>query len=360
MSSTPVPQHSTLAPSESSQAVTTALSADPATVPLEVCDAIRAAHEIALISHVTPDADAIASLGALWLALPELGKHAHLVLPAGTVSRHLQYLVRYAGLRPAGAADVRDCDLIAALDTAKDRRLNHEDHLVALTRIQILNIDHHATNTQFGRWNWIVGGASSTSELVYGVLRALGCQVTPTIATLLYAGIHTDTQGFSLTNTTAHALQVGHELAQAGAQIADVCERMHRSHSRGEFELLSVIYRNTRVSADGRLSWSTASCDEIAATGCNASDIDDQVEVPRSIEGIAVAILFTEGKRGKVRMNFRSESGVSVLELAQKFGGGGHHASAGAIIDGTIDEVTARILPAAREFVAALPRGSVA
>jgi phosphoesterase RecJ-like protein len=327
---------------------------DPAVVPPEVCEAIRAAHEIALLSHVTPDADALASLGAMWLALPELGKRAHLVLPEGTVSRNLQCLVRFAGMHAATCDDVKDCDLILALDTAKERRLNDEAHLVALTRIPILNIDHHATNPLFGRWNWIVPHASSTSELIYAVLRALGCQVTPTIATLLYAGIHTDTQGFSLNNTTANALRVGHELALAGARIPEVCERLHRSRSRGEFALLGTIYRNTRVSDDGRLAWSTATYEEIASAGCTASDIDDQVEIPRSIEGIAVAIFFSEGRRGKVRMNFRGEGGVTVLELAQKFGGGGHQASAGAILDGTIPEVTTRVLPVARQFVASL------
>lgn len=332
----------------------TRTDADAADVPPEVCDALRAAHHPALISHVTPDADALASMAALWLALPELGHHAHLVLPAGTVSRSLKYLVDYAGLRPATADELRACDLIVALDTAKDRRLNADEHLAALTRIPILNIDHHTTNTRFGRWNWIVDHASSTSELIYGVLKALGCQVTPTIATLLYAGIHTDTQGFSLSNTTAHSLRVGYELAAAGARITEVCERMHRSRSRGEFELLSLVFRNTRVSEDGRLAWSTATYDEIAATGCRAADIDDQVEVPRSIEGIAVAILFTEGERGCVRMNFRGERGVSVLELAGQFGGGGHHASAGARLFGTIPEITAKVLPVARAFVAGL------
>ena len=332
----------------------TSTLADPPAVPVEVCDALRAAHQIALISHVTPDADALASLGAMWLALPELGKHPHLVLPAGTVSRQLQYLVRYAGLQPATCDDLHDCDLIVALDTAKERRLNAEDHLVALTSIPILNIDHHATNPCFGRWNWIVGDASSTSELVYELLRALGCQITPTIATLLYAGIHTDTQGFSLANTTPRSLRTGCDLALAGARVVEVCERIHRSLSRGEFELLSIVHRNTRVSDDGLLSWSTITNAEFAATGCAASDIDAQVEIPRCIEGIAVAILFSEGEPGKVRMNFRGERGVSVLDLATQFGGGGHSASAGARLSGTMDEITERVLPAARKFVGGL------
>jgi phosphoesterase RecJ-like protein len=329
-------------------------STDPAVVPPEVCEALRAARHVALIGHVTPDADAIASMGSLWLTLPELGVHPCLVLPEGSVSRSLQYLVSYAGLQPCHAADLTECDLIVALDTAKDKRLNHDTPPEMLTKIPILNIDHHATNTAFGRWNWIVPSASSTSELVYALLRALGCQVTPTIATLLYAGIHTDTQGFSLSNTGPNSLKAGYELAAAGAQIREVCERMHRSRSRGEFELLSVVYKNTQISEDNRLAWSSISHDELSATGCKAADIDDQVEVPRSIEGISVAILFSEGEPGKIRMNFRGERGVSVLDLANEFGGGGHHASAGARMSGTMEEVQARVLPAARKFVAAL------
>ena len=338
-----------------SREATSSVEVDPAVVPVEICEAIRAAREIAVLSHVTPDADALASIGSIWLALPELGKRAHLVLPEGTVSRNLLYLVRFAGMHAATCDDVKDCDLILALDTAKERRLNGEAHLVALTRIPILNIDHHATNPLFGRWNWIVPHASSTSELIYAVLRALGCQVTPTIATLLYAGIHTDTQGFSLNNTTANALRVAHELALAGARIPEVCERLHRSRSRGEFALLGTVYRNTHVSEDGRLAWSTVTHEEITSAGCCASDIDDQVEIPRSIEGIAVAILFSEGRPGKIRMNFRGEGGVTVLALAQKFGGGGHAASAGAILDGTIPAVTARVLPVALQYVASSP-----
>ncbi len=330
--------------------------ADPTRVPSEVCDAIRAAESIALVGHVTPDADALASMGSLWLALPELGKRPHLVLPEGSVSRQLQYLVEYAGLQACTQAELEACDLIVGLDTAKQRRLNMDDRDALVARISVLNIDHHATNPGYGKWNWIVGHSSSTSELVYAVIKALGCQVTPTIATLLYAGVHTDTQGFALSNTGANSLLVGHDLALAGANIVEVCERMHRSQSRGEFDLLGVIYRNTHVGADGRLAWSTADYGEITGAGCVAADIDDQVEIPRSIEGVAVAILFSEGDRGTIRMNFRGERGVSVLELAQQFGGGGHHAAAGAKIEGTMESVTAQVLPAAEQFVAALDR----
>ncbi len=55
-----------------------------------------------------------------------------------------------------------------------------------------------------------------------------------------------------------------------------------------------------------------------------------------------------------VRTNFRGERGVSVLALEEQFGGGGHHASAGARMRGTLAEVTAKVLPVAHSYVAQL------
>lgn len=318
---------------------------------MEVLDAIRAADKIALIGHVTPDADVFGVIGAMHLALAELGKRTFAALPGGSVARRLAFLPEMAGVTSATNDELAACDLALVMDTAKEKRVNIDGKLEAIPNAKIVNIDHHATNTQFGAVNWIEGGASSSCELIYLLIKALGCQVTPTIATLIYAGMHSDTQGFSLSNTTTRSLQIAGELAAAGADIIHTCEKLNRSKSRSEFELLKVIYSNTQVSEDGRFAWSTADCGEIANAGCVPNDIDDQVEVVRSIEGVKVAILFTEGNHGKIRMNFRGERGISVLELAKQFGGGGHKASAGAILDGTIGEVAAKVVPAATEFV---------
>lgn len=324
----------------------------------DILNDIRAAKRVALLGHVTPDADCLGSISALWLALPELGARPFVSMPAGSVSRKLDFLVEEVGWKAATPGELASCDVAVVLDTAKARRANIDGKLEAIPGATILNVDHHASNERFGARQWIDAGRSSTCEMVYEIVRGLGCQVTPTVATQLYAGIHSDTQGFSLSNTTARSLEVGHDLALHGARIVEVCEKLHRSHSRGEFELRQIVYRNTRVSENGRLAWSTVDHSEFAHTGCVASDIDDQVEIPRSIEGVLVVVLFSEGHPGKIRMNFRGERGVAVLELAQKFGGGGHHAAAGAILDGTIAEVVERVLPETRRYVDALPTPS--
>jgi phosphoesterase RecJ-like protein len=320
-------------------------------VPTELLERMRSAQTVAIAGHVTPDADCIGSIGALWLALPELGVTPVASLPPASVARRLRFLAEESGLKAAVASEFQAADLLIAVDTAKQPRLNIEDDAATIQELPILNIDHHASNTRFGAINYIDGHRSSTAEMIYEVLTALGCQITPAIATLLFAGIYTDTQGFGLTNTTPRSLDVAHRLAQAGARIHAVAERLQRSQTMNEFALLKTIYANTRVAEDGQLAWSTASFDEIHAAGCSANDIEDQVEIPRSIEGVRLAILLTEGNRGKIRINFRGEGGLSVLELAKQFNGGGHRAAAGAILDGTIAEISERVVAAAREHL---------
>ncbi|RMF81868.1 MAG: bifunctional oligoribonuclease/PAP phosphatase NrnA [Planctomycetota bacterium] len=322
-------------------------------VPPAVLEALRSAERIALAGHVTPDADCLGVIGAMQLGLRQLGKQTAAAMPAGSVSRKLQFMVDLASLHPAHASELAACDAALIMDTAKEKRVNIDGKLEALPSARIINVDHHASNTGYGDVQWIEGTRSSSCEMVYEILRGLACEITPEIATLLYAGIHSDTQGFSLSNTTSRALQVAHELAECGANVVETCEKLCRSYNASEFALLKVIYANTRISEDGRLGWSTADYDEIHSAGCTAEDIDDQVEVVRSIEGVRVAILFTEGKRGKVRMNFRGDRGLPVLDLAKQFGGGGHDMAAGAILDGTVPEVAERVLAAAREYIPA-------
>ncbi|MGE0481659.1 MAG: bifunctional oligoribonuclease/PAP phosphatase NrnA [Phycisphaerae bacterium] len=325
-------------------------AADAIPPPADVLAALRRAKRVALVAHVTPDLDCLGCLGAMNLALRALNKTPLVALPAGSVSRRLAFLVELGRITPASIDELRTSDLVVVMDTAKERRVNLDGKLEALLGIPVLNIDHHATNTQFGDARWIDPHRSSTCEMIHDLLRALDIPLTPEIATLLYVGVHGDTRGFSLVNTTPRSLAVAHELAASGAAIANACERLHRSQSRAEFELAKLIYQNTRVSADGRVAWSTASHAQIAATGCGANDVDEQVDIPRSIEGIALAILITEGQPGQVRMNFRAEGNLSVLELAQQFGGGGHHSRAGAVLSGDFETIAARVVAAALSY----------
>ena len=103
--------------------------------------------------------------------------------------------------------------------------------------------------------------------------------------------------------------------------------------------------------ADGQLSFSSADYDEIHSVGCTAADIDDQISVPRSLAGVRLAMLFTEGRKGKTRINFRSTGNVTVVDLAAEFDGGGHSQAAGAILDCPVADAVEKVVPRAVAFL---------
>ena len=325
-----------------------------AAVPQEVLRELDAWNHVVLIGHVVPDADCLGSMFALAGALTDGGgRVATVSLPEHSLSQRLAFLWERSALRAADADDFARADGFIVVDTAKKPRCNVAKHLPEdwAGGRPLMNIDHHSSNTRFGTINWIVPEASSTCELVYAILRARGRPISPWTASLLFAGIHSDTGGFSLAPTTSGALAAASDLVAAGADVAELGERLCRSQRLSEFKLLRTVYANTTLAAGGRIAYSTADHEEIVGAGCSAADIDDQVSVPRALNGVRLALLFTEGVKGKTRINFRGEPGVPVLELAALFGGGGHSESAGAVVTGPLPEVVARVLPKAEEHL---------
>lgn len=323
-------------------------------VPSEVIDALSAMRRPIMISHVVPDADALGSMLSMALAWSSDVCTPRISLPAASISQRLAFLVELAGTTVATSDDFEAADGFVALDAAKKGRCNVAPELKKTewsAGRPLVNIDHHASNTRFGDVNWVVGSASSTCEMVYYLLRAADRSLERPIPSLLFAGLQTDTLGFSLPTTSASALACASDLVALGADVGQIGERLCRSQTTSEFDLLRVIYANTRVVADGRIAYSSASADEIRQAGCTAADIDDQITVPRSVDGAVLAMLFTEGDPGKTRINFRGSGAVTVVELAAKFGGGGHSQAAGAIVNDSLKATMDRVLAEAVSYV---------
>lgn len=323
--------------------------------PREVVDHIASMRNLVVVAHVVPDTDALGSMFGFALAYSGDGCRARVALPAGSLSQKNAFMHEWAKVEIASPEDYKQADGFVVLDTAKKPRCNVDACFKDVDWTAgrpVINIDHHDTNTQFGDVNWVIPDATSCAEIVYKLLVAAGKKISPMAATMLYGGIHGDTLGFSLPSTSAESLRIAAELVALGANVNELCENLCRSQTRSEFDLLRHVYANTKVVAEGRVAYSTLTHAEISGAGCTAQDIDDQVSIPRSLRGVKLSFLLSEGNKGKTRINFRGEGHVDVLELARKFNGGGHTQAAGAVIDGTIPEVESRIVGAAVEHIA--------
>lgn len=303
-----------------------------------------------IIGHVNPDADAMGSMLALARAMP--ADDVAIALPQKSRSQKVTFVVELGdGIPIADETRIARADVVIVVDTANINRVNVTGHWAAVADKTVVNIDHHITNTDFGHFNWVVDNAGSTSELIHRLILAADWPLDSMTASLLYAGIYADTGGFSLPNVTAESFDACAALVRAGADVAHVASRLFRSQEQHEFNLIRAVYHNTRLAGNGRIAYGTLTHNEIQAAGCTPDDIDDQVSIPRSLSGIQIAILFSEGVPGIVRINLRGEEGTTILPLAEKLGGGGHAYSAGARVRGDFGAIVDRVLRAATEFL---------
>jgi bifunctional oligoribonuclease and PAP phosphatase NrnA len=314
--------------------------------------ALRTVRRPLIIAHVTPDADAVGGMLGLATSMRDRGIEAVVGLPVVTLAARLQFMLEFVPRIPLTdqwSTDGR-YDAAIVLDTAGEKRINIRPPLDLSGSLPVFNIDHHITNPDFGTHNWVDPHATSTSEMVARLILELGWPISPAAASLLYAGIHGDTAGFSLPSTSANSLRIAADLVQAGADVGHIGEQLCRSQNRSDFELLRRVYDHTKVLADGQIAYSYLSYQDINGTGCKADDIDDQVSIPRALKGVRIALLFSEGEPGVIRVNLRGEGRVTVVEIAKKFGGGGHPQAAGIRFhDKTMDAVISEVVAVATE-----------
>lgn len=81
----------------------------------------------------------------------------------------------------------------------------------------IINIDRHLINNNFGTVNMVNKTVSSTSELVYQVIKELGVQIDKDIATNLYTGLLAATNNFTSYSVNQNTFEASAELMKHGA-----------------------------------------------------------------------------------------------------------------------------------------------
>ncbi len=298
---------------------------------------VQATH-IGVLTHERPDGDALGSLLAFSLAMEQLGKRATPVLIEGMPGRFrfLPGSKKVVKTPPAAA------DLLVILDCSDPERTGFAP--TSLPRPIEINIDHHPTNTHFAAVNLVREEAAATTELLCEVLPLWGVELEPPIATNLLTGLITDTIGFRTHNVRPETLETAADLMRLGAPLAQLYERsLHRR------SFVSARYWGmglSRLARQDGIVWTSLTLDDRRAVGYPGSDDADLINILSTIEEARVAIIFVEQPGAKVKVSWRSEPGLNVARLASCFGGGGHEQAAGATLEGSLEEVTARVLAA--------------
>ena len=310
----------------------------------EILAPLDNARRILVASHLRPDADALGSAIACALWLKGRGKDVTAWIEDGMPEK-FRYLPEHELLTAPPSAPEK-FDVFLALDTSVKNRLGTVVEAVAPGAIWI-NLDHHVSNELYGDINHVDSTAPATGQILYELFRHAGVDLTPAIATNLFAAISTDTGSFQYQGTDSRTFDAGSALVAAGVDVAVLSREMYESQPRRRFDLLRFALNKAEFHCGDRIATFSLTLADVAQLGVIPEDNEGIIDQLRSIEGVRAAIFFEELPEGKVRVSARSKDpALDVCKICQMFRGGGHPMAAGARVPGTLEKVKEEFLTA--------------
>ncbi|MFH1080704.1 MAG: bifunctional oligoribonuclease/PAP phosphatase NrnA [Pseudomonadota bacterium] len=306
-----------------------------------IIDIINQNATFLITSHERPDGDALGSELALYHMLKAGDKKV-------TVYNQDQTPGDYRFLPGADVIvhelpPTESFDAAFILDCSQLDRVGREAGRIGKIR-QLVNIDHHVSNGGFCDAALLDAGASSTGELIFRLAEAMAVMLTPQIATNLYAALLTDTGGFCYGNTTRDCLVIAGRLVENGARPQWISENIYENAPLLKIRLLAVVLESLALELNGKVGSMTVTQENLARTGALQEHTEGFVDLPRTIEGVEISILFSELEENYFKLSLRSKGRFDVERVARKFGGGGHVNAAGCRIKGDIAAVKRLVL----------------
>jgi len=306
----------------------------------EAADRLLAADSALIFIHQNPDGDAVGSSFALAQILRAAGKTARVVC-ADEIPRRLRFLLR--GQEDCAYTEGMEADyaLLCSVDTASVTQLGG---LGRMAEKIALAIDHHGANEPYCD-NCTDPAASAAGELIYDLYRMF-CErgiISPDgdICRLTYTAIVSDTGSFKYSNTTRGTLlraadMVGEIAActDGGDDTAMLCHRLFECRTLTELYAQRAGIDALRIAHGGELGVVLFTREMIEAAGITYEDIGNIVSLPRTVEGVKIALSVKQSDSDPTvwRVSSRASCDIDVSAVCASFGGGGHRRAAGCTV----------------------------
>lgn len=311
----------------------------------EVISAIREHDNFAILTHINPDGDAVGSQLALNASLRAVGKKSTAILLAPVPRKYAmnELPLDYKLYDPAD----RDYGCVISVDCADFNRLGEAKSLFG-EKFSI-NIDHHSSNNGFGNVSY-VAAEPSCGEIIFDLINALGAPLDQKTAAALYVAISTDTGNFTYDNTIANTFERVGRLVQSGVPVSRIANRLYNEKTLESTLLIGRVIQNLRLHYGAQVAITSVSLEELQETGASAEDCETVINYARDIDTVELAVFIRQLRDKAYKVSFRSKEKVDVLEIAQRFGGGGHVRAAGCSMNGELADLMDTVLSVAKEI----------
>lgn len=308
----------------------------------DIKDRIASSQNIIITGHINPDGDAVGAGLALMLGLRATycDKIIDFVLQ-DELPNNMKFLKGSDEIKKLEDAYKTTYDLAIFVDSAT---LDRVGEIKNITKdIFKINIDHHISNTRYADIN-IVKDISSTSELIYSLLKELGITITLDMAQAIYLGIINDTGNFSHSNVTANTFMVASELIKIGVNSNYIINCFFKSKSLERLKVLGKALSEMIFIADKKLMYFFLSYDETVKMNLSKGDTEGIVEELLNYRLSEVSLFLREDEKGDIKGSLRSKNDRDVNNIANLFGGGGHIKAAGFSSKKSVEQIVKKII----------------
>lgn len=299
----------------------------------------KEAQNIIISGHLRADGDCSGACIAVY-------RYLHNIYPDKNIVVYLEKLPeRFAFLDEEGSIvsnEVPDeeFDLFIALDSSSADRLGEAQQAFKNAGMTIC-IDHHISNKGYAGQNFIEPSASSTCEVLYGLMSDEDIDFK--IAEALYVGIVFDSGVFRYSNTSKKTMEIAGALMEKGIPFWDYIDKCFYQRTYTQTQLLGRTLLTSMRIMDGKCIVATITRRMMEFYGAQTEDIEGIIEQLRVTTGVEVAILLHETGEQEYKVSLRSNQYVDVSKVATYFGGGGHVKAAGFTMRGSVHDVVNNI-----------------
>lgn len=318
----------------------------------ELIDLLNESKKIVIVTHWSPDGDAIGSSLGLYNYLIQKQHNVTVITPNDYPSflfwmQGNDKVIDFSASPDSAKEAVSKAELIFCLDFNSLSRIDALGEEVSKSKAKKCIIDHHLQPEGFADYMLHTIKTSSTCELIYDFIVLLGDKslINKDVANCLYTGIMTDTGSFRFPSTSPQTHRVIADLIEAGAQNSEIHNRIYDNNTEDKLRLLGYSFlEKLVVLKEHGTAFFSLNAEELTRFNYKKGDTEGLVNYALSIEGIYFAVFIVE-RDGKVKLSFRSIGKFDVNTFARTyFSGGGHANAAGGVSELSLNDTIIKLV----------------
>lgn len=309
----------------------------------KILNLIKESESILVASHLRPDGDATGSVSGLVKSLQKAGKIVEAALLDGVPER-MAFVFPEVKLHQTQTIDSKH-DLILILDSGDETRTGityNRDK----SKTTLINIDHHASNTLFGDYNYVDTGASSTCEMIVSLLKSGDLPFDKDVALSLLLGLVTDSRSFQNEGIRHTAHLAAAYLLETGVDNSPILNMLNSGRSEEDLRVQGFGLVNFKLECENALATLVIKKEDLSSMNAQTGNIFGSgiFNTLTSMKNTFASVVIFEKEDGMSFCEFRSRGGVNVKEVAVSMGGGGHVPASGCSRKAPIEEVAAEAI----------------